>query len=185
MSLLSKTAWITICSLSMTLTSFAQTPQESGDEQPPPVANSVRKNLKLDIGCKREFSHDGQYYRLDSFDSKDGERLRPFIQEYPDAITQLDLYQKNSNNLTKAATIGTLGLIAIILANNLLSDRNIGQTGRDVARYGGGGLLVGAAIFSFLTIRTNEGHLNQAVEMHNQHAPNSPIELKFNSGFVF
>lgn len=185
MSLLLKTAVTIVCVLSMTLTSHAEPSPTPNDEQPQPVVSSVRKNLKLDIGCKREFSLDGQYYRLDSFDSKDGERLRPFIQQYPDAISQLNLYQKNNNNLTKAAVIGTLGIIAMVLANNLLNDRTIGQTGQGIVRYGGGGLVLGAAVFSFLTIRTNEGHLNQAVDIHNQYSPNTPIELKFNSGFVF
>ena len=145
----------------------------------------TRKNLKLDIGCKREFSHDGQYYRLDSYDAKDGERLRPFISEYPEAINQLNLYQKNSSSLTTAATIGTIGLIAMILANNLLNSSRVGQTTQDVARYGGIGLLGGAAIFSLITLRTNESHLTEAVQIHNQNNGANPIELKFNTGFVF
>lgn len=182
MSLLYKIVSLVVCTSMMTLTATAA---EEPVLTPPPTMGSLRKNLKLDIGCKREFSRDGQYYRLDSFDSKDGERLRPFIQEYPAAIAQLNLYQKNTGNLTKAATVGTLGLVAMILANNLLRASNVGQTTEDIARYAGGGLLIGAAIFSFITIRTNESHLNKAVEIHNQNNSTTPIDLKFNSGFVF
>lgn len=164
------------------------TPEEEGLElqqtqEDQKLEAKARKNLKLDIGCKREFSKDGQYYRLDSFDNKDGERLRPFIQNYPEAVSQLNFYQKNKSNLTTSAVIGTIGILGIVLQNNLLNSNRIGQTGRDIVYFGSIGLVVSAILYSLITISSNETHLEKAVFIHNQQNPDSQIELKFSTGF--
>lgn len=150
-----------------------------------PALQFSRKNLKIDMGCKREFLYEGQLRRLDSFDCKNAEHLRPLIQGIPQAVAELDAYQKNRKNLVGAAYIGTIGLVAMILANNLLRNDKVGDLGENIARYGGIGLLGGSALFSLVILQTNESHLTKAVTYHNQANPDRAIELQFSTEFTF
>lgn len=142
--------------------------------------------------CQRFFKYKGQKIACDSNIRSDGENLRPFLENIPQALAELELYQKNRAELGKAAYVGSLGLF-VAIAGSLLSlqyrqDGNPTNTSisiRNISMIGGAGIMIGSFISTISFIKTNETHIGNAVNFYNQAHPESPIELQFNTGIQF
>ncbi|MCM2279637.1 MAG: hypothetical protein NDJ89_16305 [Oligoflexia bacterium] len=143
--------------------------------------------------CQRYFTYKGQTIGCDSNIRLDGEKLRPIIKDIPEAVAELDLYQQNRLKIRTAAYTGTFGLgfflIGLLLSgNHKAPDGKLDDTGRtllNLALIGGGGITGGSFLYALSFIRTNEAHLANAVTLHNQARPDSPIELQFSTGISF
>ncbi len=156
---------------------------------PQPAPNSLAKVPPPDLfQCSRYFVYRGRVLQCDSNLNRDGENLRPILQDTPAAIAELDTYQSNRRNLQKAAYTGTLGL-AVVIGSSLITtlfsdvDTDSGKRLNSYLRVGGGLLTIGSGIYGLAVLRTNERHLENAVHLHNQAQPDNPIQLKFTAEF--
>ena len=139
------------------------------------------------LGCQRTFTYQQEIRTIDSYHKQNGEQLRPILKDEPEAVSELNLYQRNRYNVEKAAYIGTIGL-GIALVGLLISSRMeepTSSTIRTAGLLGGLGIGAGTLIYSFSVLRTNETHLGLAVKNHNQLRPEDPIELNFSTGILF
>lgn len=143
----------------------------------------AQKNLDT-LGCKRLFLYQGVLQSVDSFQKRDGEKLRPYFAEIPEAQNSLNRYQSNRSRVKNAAYVGTAG-IALILVSILFEEDFTDVDFRDALFFSGVGLTVGGFGYSFITLSQNEKNLERAVDFHNKKNPEKKIELKFNAGFVF
>lgn len=148
-----------------------------------------RRSAESPFKCPRSFVYQGKHISCDSNVRKDAEGLRPILNSVPDAVSELNIYQKNRRDVQTAAYVGSLGLI-IVLAGLILSSTFDPQdpqriTVRNYAGFGGLGLTIGSAIYGFSVINANEAHLDKAVQNFNQARPHSPIELEFTTGINF
>lgn len=143
--------------------------------------------------CQRFFVYQGQQIACDSNIRLDGENLRQTIKEVPQALAELDLYQKNRAKTGKAAYIGTLGLF-IAVAGSLISVHYLDSQGnptptsdllRNSSMIGGAGIMIGSFISTLSFIKRNEIHIEKAVNYYNQAHPENPIELQFNTRIHF
>lgn len=157
---------------------------------PPPLPTRTSTDF---FQCQRFFVHQGQRIACDSNVRLDGENLRQTIQDVPQALAELDLYQKNRAKTGKAAYIGTLGLF-LAVAGSLISLHYLDSAGnstqtsdiiRNTSMIGGGGIMVGSFISTLSFIKRNEIHIGKAVNFYNQAHPENPIELQFNTGIHF
>lgn len=166
----------------------ARLPEEADIPQttsaPPPLA---RKAIPKVHTCQRQIVYRGQVLNCDSHLHWDGERLRPILQNVPEAISELDIYQKNRRKVQTLAYTSTLGLIligaGIFLGRNLASADRLAI--RNVLAGTGAGITAGSVIYGFTLIRTNEEHLSNSVNIYNDKNPKDPIELKFTTGISF
>lgn len=141
--------------------------------------------------CERRFLYKGKILGCDSNVQRDAERLRPIISDVPSAVTELDTYQRNRQNVRTAAYVGSIGLLVALgglLLSRSFTDANgdLTNTGKQVRGYtlGGGLALTGISLIYGLSIlTTNETHLQNAVTNFNQVHTDHPIELQFTTGF--
>lgn len=152
---------------------------------PPPLFQQPAPDF---YRCQRLFTYKGKTLGCDSNIRLDGDKLRPILKDTPNAIDELDLYQKNRLFLRNAAYIGTfgLGIIALgLLYTTQTSNESVANAVRNASFLIGGGLIGGGVLFSISATRTNEVHLNKAVKFYNEAHPDTPIELQFNTAFHF
>ena len=136
------------------------------------------------IHCDRFFKMGSKILHLDSGRKNDGEGLRPYLKENPDAIDLLNDYQKLSRKTRWLAFTGTLGIgtiIASTIVSSHLGDTVVKQRNARWAFLSGGILLTGGSYaWGQWLIRSNESKLNQAVDLYNQKAPeDKKIQLGF------
>jgi len=139
------------------------------------------------FGCRRDFQYEGRVYTIDSFNRADGEHLRPYVAEIPEAVTELNTYQQNKRNVQNVAYIGTAGLLlaitGILLSRQISSDS--ATTVRNVLVFSGAGIMVGSAVYAVNSLINNEDHLLNAVKSHNVAKPKTPIEVQFGATLLF
>lgn len=173
------------------LTAFAA--QEVSPPKKPTSPPSLITRIPTDsFRCQRFFKYKGQKIACDSNIRFDGENLRPLLEDTPQALAELELYQKNRAELGNAAYIGSLGLF-VAIAGSLLSlqyrqegnPTNTSISIRNISMIGGSGIIIGSFISTLSFIKTNETHIGNAVNFYNQAHPESPIELQFNTGIQF
>jgi len=139
------------------------------------------------LGCKRLFSLGNKLFVIDSYNYQDAERLRPFIESVPEALEELNQYQKNRRAVKMSAYAGTAGLI-LFLGSAILSNEFSGSTQKTIRTLGlisGLGVGLGFTAYSLITLRTNESHLEKAVNYYNQKNPEKAITLHFSTGALF
>jgi len=123
---------------------------------------------------------------------RDGENLRSILQETPEALEKLDLYQKNRRKVRFAAYTGTAGLV-IAFTNGLIaklfvpkerrSDRHRVEDTETAVRWTGIGISVGSLIYGVSYLKSNEQNLNEAIVRFNTAHPDRPIEVLFKTEF--
>jgi hypothetical protein len=144
--------------------------------------------------CERAFVYQGKMLECDSNVARDGERLRPILQDTPAALDELNTYQRNRRNVRTAAYITTLG-VALMLAGYAINRppfENFGFPLGEITIKTGGyfvlsgmALSIGGVIYALSVTKTNDQHLQSAVTNFNQAHPNQPIELQFKTGISF
>gem|GEM_PF-597561 len=149
--------------------------------------------------CQRQYKYKGKLQGCDSYLHQDAERLRPILQDIPEAVAELDAYQENRRSIQKLAYVGTLGL-GMYLLGGLIGDRftardpadtkkvyvtNTGQAVKRLSKYLGLGIAAGSIAYGFTVLHTNEKHLRKAVDVYNRARPDDPVELMFNASIQF
>lgn len=178
----------------------AQSPYDIEESKIPHKPSSppslIQKEPPRIYHCERYYVYQGKPFECDSNLGNDAERLRPLMEDVPAAITELDAYQSNRQQVRMAAYFGTLGILAMI--TGLVIGR-IGASKNSPAfdpvsgspnlggwvLIGGLGLTVNSLIFGISVGRTNEAHVGNAVQNFNQVHPDRPIELKFTTEVNF
>jgi hypothetical protein len=138
--------------------------------------------------CQRAFTYDGKTYGCDSNIRADGEGLRPFFKDIPEANIELNNYQRRKIALQNTAYFGTLG-IAMVIAGFLWPNNINPNTGavsqpliRSLLIWGGAGVFAGSLAYGFTANRTNEDNLVEALKTHNDAKPDHPIIFQFSTG---
>jgi hypothetical protein len=136
--------------------------------------------------CERLFIYRGKELNCDSNVRQDAERLRPILQAVPEAVEELNIYQKNRRSLRGLAYVGTAGFLIAVASMFIPHDPNAEVISARQAVLVSGAAIAGGSLFYGLSlIRTNEAHLGAAVEIYNKGNPKDPIELKFSTGITF
>lgn len=154
------------------------------------VQAPARPSDEKTMGCDRGFKPEPQSkpQSIDSFHRRDAEMLRKYVDNMPEAKSELDLYQRNRRMVLKAAYVGTAGAI-VLLTGLILSSQTTSASHKNNYRaigvFAGGGLIAGSFVWGLSLLRSNEEHLINAVNIHNEKNPNKPIELQFTTGLVF
>lgn len=156
--------------------------------RPPTMGKKIPDNP---FRCDRLIKYRGKTLPCDSHLKRDGENLRSILQDTPEALEKLDLYQKNRKKVAFAAYTGTAGL-AIAVTNGLIAklfvpkdpgrDRERKQT-ENAIRWTGIGLSVGSVIYGLSYLKSNEENLNDAIIRFNDAHPDRPIEVLFKTEF--
>ncbi|MBY0470044.1 hypothetical protein K2X30_02675 [bacterium] len=135
--------------------------------------------------CNREFLYRGNVLKCDSDRAADGAGLRPILSPVPNAISELDAYQKSRNSAKIFGYTGTLGVAAVaggwIAGHQIQGDRGI--IVRNTVAGIGVLLLVGSLLGGLILLNISENHLYDAVKNYNTAKPNDPIELRFSHQF--
>lgn len=166
-------------------------PLPVGPRKPTPPPAIPQPKVTDAFRCERKFTYQGRVFDCDSNVQRDAERLRPLMTDVPGALADLDTYQRNRQNVRNAAYVGSVGLlvaIAGLLVSRTFTDSNgnLTGTGTEVRSYstlGGGGLAVITFAYGWVTLHKNELYVDDAVRLHNQAHPGTPIELT--TGFSF
>lgn len=143
---------------------------------------------KIDpIGCFRAYRHKGVVRPIDSYNRRDGENLRTVFEGVEPSIDELNRYQQNRRNAKIAAYVGSVGLamMGASLVTSLLSRGATPNRISPILLYGGLATSVGGFGYGFAILRTNEKRIDRAVEKYNEAHPESPIELMFQTTFLF
>ncbi len=161
-----------------------------------PDAQSIKRPQQLGVKtpekafrCDRMIRWKNENLPCDSPLLWDGENLRAIMANTPSAIEELDQYQRGRRGVRNAAYVGTVGVV-FALANSLIAgmikpeDHVRGRKDvEDTLRYGGLGLIGGAVIYGYTTLRANEEHLQNAIVRYNTAQPGTPIEVLFQKEF--
>lgn len=132
--------------------------------------------------CLRMYTYQGKTYSCDSNLRSDGEKLRPMLEESPEAANLLDKYQASQQSLKTTAYVGTAGLI-LLIAGAVSGSPNAFLRGSLLF----GGLIVMEESFryGYLERQRNEAVLGDAVQTYNRANPDKTIQLKFSTGVNF
>jgi hypothetical protein len=170
-------------------------PEEADIPSTPSAPPNLVRQAPYDaFRCERQFVFQGKKLLCDSNTRLDAERLRPIIFEVPEAVAELDLYQRNRRKVRNAAYFGTMGLAIAVastfVAQQFFSDSTGGltQSGRTIKSvmvYTGAGISVGSLVFALSFNKANEAHIGRAVQNYNAARPDNPIELQFSTGISF
>ncbi len=132
--------------------------------------------------CQRLYVYEGKTYSCDSNLRSDGEKLRPILEQNPDAANLLDTYQASQQSLKTTAYVGTAGLL-LLIAGAVSGSPNGFLRGSLLF----GGLIVMEESFryGYLERERNEAILGNAVQTYNRANPDKTIQLKFSTGVNF
>jgi len=145
------------------------------------------KVVSKGYGCRRLFRYRGKSASADSYNRQDGEKLRPVLSSDPQALSELDLYQSNRRKVRIGAYAGTLAVL-LALGSVIMAKQFNGDTRNQIRTYGligGLGIGIGVGIFSLAILRTNESHLQNAVDHFNAGHPEDKVILQFSTGLLF
>jgi hypothetical protein len=168
----------------------------------PPRLGTTLKEPRY--ACKRQILAGGKLVPCDSFTQRDGERLRPYFLEVPEAMEHLEVYQMNRRNMEWLPYIGTAGLLVAgigflterlgaISTSELDANGNpkpllapeTGRIIRNVSLGIGGIVLVSTFTYGFITLTLNERNFDNAVRKYNEARPQAPIEIKVEGTMFF
>jgi hypothetical protein len=162
----------------------------TSNSNPPPSAppKLSRKIPEDPFLCKRFFVYQGRKLVCDSHRGRDAENLRPILSEVPEAIAELDAYQRKRRNLNQAAYVGTAGMV-LYLGRNLITSLLFPEFDprRDTysrwMQWAGLGMVGGTVIYGLNALKASETHLERSIELYNQVRPDRPIQLQFQTEF--
>ncbi len=165
-------------------------PDEAEEEKKIPKAVQAPRSLVRPIpidpfNCQRTYTLQGKTYSCDSLLYRDGEKLRPLFEGLPDAISELNLYQKNKRIMTGTAYVSTIGILVFLIANTFKGDSSERTPPLGWVAYSGLALSAGSFTYGFVLGKTNEKHLKNAIEFYNQAHPDEPIEIQISTTFSF
>jgi hypothetical protein len=193
-------AFTTLVAFSFSLTAQGADPtyrtEESKIPKNPTAPPSLTQQIPLEqFHCERRFVYQAKALDCDSNVQRDGENLRPILQDTPAAVAELDTYQHNRRTLRSAAYVASAGLLVALVGffatrgDNNFRDFSPGGNGalRPAAylMLGGAALAAGSFVYGFTVYKTNETHLGNAVSEFNKTHPGNPIELQFSTGISF
>jgi len=149
--------------------------------------------------CARYLVYKGKRMDCDSNVRRDAERIRPILESVPSAVTELNIYQANRRSIRTSAYLASLGIVAVLVGMIIGSPGVSKQPGGAIYMNNGvpqvntggyialGGLLLGvnSFIYGASLIRTNEDHLDRALELYNQAKPQDPLQIQVSTGFQF
>lgn len=151
---------------------------------PPSLGRPVPENP---FQCERLLRHKGQILSCDTHMSNDGEGLRPIFKNTPEALDELDLYQRNRKRVRIGGYTGTFGIFLFLanplIANLVTSDQSKRDSLKTTLRFTGLGITLGSAVYGISYLKANEEHLNRAVERYNDKNPEQKIEFLFKKDF--
>ncbi|MGK5089971.1 hypothetical protein WDW86_20665 [Bdellovibrionota bacterium FG-2] len=156
--------------------------------------NMPRLNPSGTFRCQRTFLYQGAQLGCDSDVRQDAAKLRPILQKSPEALAELDIYQKSRAYNAMNAYVSTIGVLATV-ASVFLSNRFLygdgamvpsqkallspkGQRIRDLLFFGGAWVAGNSFLFGLGALHTNELRLQHAVEVYNRSYPEDPVELQ-------
>lgn len=187
------TAFALVC-MNLEMAFAAPRPNPSPSPSPTPARPAIigRKIPDNPFRCDRLIKYKGKTLPCDSHLKRDGENLRSILQDTPEALEKLDLYQKNRRRVRFAAYTGTAGVV-IALTNGLIAklfvpkerrgDQNRVENAETAVRWAGIGLSVGSLIYGVSYLKSNEQNLNDAIVRFNTAHPDRPIEVLFKHEF--
>jgi len=150
---------------------------------PPQLGPSLKVRY---FSCNRQFLHQGNLNLIDSYHRQDGEKLRSVINDVPEAVSELNIYQRNRRRVMTAAYVSSIGLLVFLISQVIPADGDQGiKNIRRNMTYGGPAISLGSIIYSFTLIKRNETHLDNAVNNYNAARPEDPIKLQFSTGLLF
>ena len=163
-------------------TGLSRIPQQPS--QPPGL---VQKKVNPHSHCERFFLLEGQRYECDSNLGRDAERLRTLVQDVPQAVAELDTYQKNLQDVRVSGYLMTSAFVLVVLGM-IFSQAQPFNPANGGLTPGGGFVLtgltlgVGSLVHGFTLVNMNEQHIDRAVRAYNEVHPERPVELQFNTG---
>ncbi len=161
-------------------------------DAPPSLGRKIPEAPKFP--CYRQYMIQGRPLGCDSYLAHDGENLRPFLQQVPAALDQLNQYQETRRSLKMHAYLGSIGLIVFFsgffVSKSLFPDdkQKPGLAGKLIPylpMIPGAAFALGNGMYAFFTLQANETRLSNAVQMYNEARPGNPIELQFSTGWRF
>lgn len=162
--------------------------EESAIPKTPTAPPTLGRARKTDyFKCPRMVVYRGQTLNCDSNLAWDAENLRPIFKDTPDAIEELNDYQRTRDLVHDFRYVGGGGLLlaAAGLIFGKLVDGGTAVVIRNVSVIGGLTVAAGSFVTSLALIRTNERKLGRAVQHYNDAHPEDPVELQFSTGFQF
>ena len=138
--------------------------------------------------CRRTFIYRGEMLGCDSVVSTDASGLRSILGNTPEALVELGAYQQGRRSIRQLAYLGTGGLLLAFLGPSIARSIGDAKTSSVLASFctiGGIGLTGGVVVLGGLSLRNNEQHLRNAVDLYNQANPKDPIQLQFSTSFSF
>jgi hypothetical protein len=135
--------------------------------------------------CERKYTFQGRVLDCDSNLQRDGENLRPVIQEVPAAVAELDAYQRGRRSVQALAYTSTAGLVVAGLSYFAYRQFNTSVPVRNLGLGIGLALTAGSVLYGVSYLSANEERLGNAVRLYNQARPERPIELQFSTGIAF
>lgn len=141
--------------------------------------------------CERMIRIGNEVFSCDSAVATDAENLRSYLLNNPEAIKELDLYQSNRKKIRAGAYIGSAGLL-FVLGNSVFSKlfyrQDPEKTKKQEAlastlRLTGLAVSVGTVLYGISFLKSNESHLNRAIDLYNEKNPNRKIEFLIQSHF--
>ena len=161
---------------------LAQIPSQPS--QPPGL---IQRQMPSYSHCERFFLFKGQKYECDSNLGRDAERLRPIVQGVPQALSELDIYQKNLHDVRISGFLVSSALVLVALGM-IFSQGQPFNPSNGAITPGGGVMLtglilgVGGIFHGFSLVNSNETHIEKAVNSYNAAHPEQPVELQFKTG---
>jgi len=157
---------------------------ESIPKKPSTPVAPGRPGINEYFTCDRYFVYEGKRIVCDSYMRKDAEKLRPILDEVPEAVAELDEYQKNRRTLRNCAYVGSIGFLAFV-AGQLLKDKLFEKDGltHQALSLGGLGLVGTSFLYGFAVTQKNEEHIGNAVQKYNNARPDRPIQIQFSTDF--
>ncbi len=121
--------------------------------------------------CSRTATINYQEVLIDSANSLKGEGLRPYLAKDPQAISYLEIYQKNARPSFKSSFLGTTGVALSLLSFTTNSDHKAPWNSK-VLLTTGLSLIVINYIFNHTLQKANEENLYNAIDEYNlKHRP--------------
>ncbi len=155
----------------------------SQPSQPPDL---IQREVEDFAHCERFFLFSGKKYECDSNLGRDAERLRPLMQDVPQAIQELDLYQKNLRDVRVSGYLITSGVLLVALGMILSGGQPFNPASGGISLGGGIAMAgftlgVGSVVHGFTLVNLNEKHIQKAVDHYNGVHPDQPIQLQFST----